>query len=234
MCNNLNAEWGCLENGWRSNALVNFSQTILFHCEKKLKTKFVGGRSHCGQVLCVSRDGTMAGADLGHSSNYSNELQQISIGQAEESAYASVCLACKTLKSVVRKVFWRVAINSESVDPKCWAKADRRVPFQREEAMNDTKGKSVNIPILCGCCSHREVLRKAALLKGGLRLQSHVASWRFVWRNPEEFSFLSISVCLFFHEWGSLGAARKSGLWRAPERVGPWKWFGQRKGFIPL
>lgn len=60
-----------------------------------------------------------------------------------------------------------MAINSESVDPKCWAKADRRVPFQREEAMNDTKGKSVNIPILCGCCSHREVLRKAALLKGG-------------------------------------------------------------------
>jgi hypothetical protein len=30
---------------------VNFSQTILFHCEKKLKTKYVGGRSNCGQDL---------------------------------------------------------------------------------------------------------------------------------------------------------------------------------------
>lgn len=54
---------------------MNFSQTILLDHLWKLTAKFVGGRSHCGQVSGVSWDGTMAGADLGHSSNYSNELQ---------------------------------------------------------------------------------------------------------------------------------------------------------------
>jgi len=124
MCNNLNAEWGCLENGWRSNALVNFSQTILLDRRWRLTAKFVGGRSHCDKVPCVSWDGTMAGADLGHSSNYSNELQFV----CRPGWPMRRAQACKTLKSVVRKVFWRVAINSELVDPKCWAKADRRTP----------------------------------------------------------------------------------------------------------
>jgi len=54
---------------------VNFSQTILLDRWWRLTAKFVGGRSHCDKVSSVSRDGTMAGADLGHSSNYSNELQ---------------------------------------------------------------------------------------------------------------------------------------------------------------
>jgi len=41
----------------------------------ELTVKFVGWRGHGGKVRCVSPNGTVASADLGSSSNYSNELQ---------------------------------------------------------------------------------------------------------------------------------------------------------------
>lgn len=138
-------------------------------------------------MLWVTRHGTIISADLGSSSNYSNELQSLfwRLNIIFE-------IVCKTLKSVVRKVFWRVAINSELVGPKCWAKAVKLGTVL--QVTTDTKGKSVNIPTLGGLSSKRKVLQGS---QKDSRLQSRVASWRFVCRNPEEFSFLSINVSSF-------------------------------------
>lgn len=39
--------------------------------------KFVGWRNDCVKVFYVNKNGTIISADLGSSSNYSNELQSI-------------------------------------------------------------------------------------------------------------------------------------------------------------
>jgi hypothetical protein len=67
VCSNLPAEWTSPENGWR------LSEIPILNHRVKFDALCVGGRADCAEVLDVSLHGTVSSADLGGSSNYSNE-----------------------------------------------------------------------------------------------------------------------------------------------------------------
>jgi ribosomal protein S19 len=64
-------------------------------------------------VYIVKASGAIVSADLGNSSNYSNEIQY-----ARRRPTMQPNCVCKALKIVVGKVFLRLAIMQELVGPK--------------------------------------------------------------------------------------------------------------------
>jgi SPX domain protein involved in polyphosphate accumulation len=64
-----------LSRKWMTLQCKNFSHTIEIEFQTIYTFQCVGWRNHCRKVSDVSRNGTMISADLGSSSNYSNELQ---------------------------------------------------------------------------------------------------------------------------------------------------------------
>lgn len=80
----------------------------------------------------MNTNGTVASADLGNSSNYSNEIRYVLKERIQRLEHV-----CEALKIVVGKVFLRVALMQELVGPKY---KGNTVKVYR------TKGNQVNIP----------------------------------------------------------------------------------------